>query len=999
MSLILSKHAKETPDQVALIVDGEKITYENLEKSSNQLSNYLFLKGTRKGDRVGISLERSKDLIVAMLAIVNIGAIYVPIDTANPKERIEFIIEDSKISVLITTSAIISNMPVVNIGAILLDNESTQIVAANRINHQKEVEPTDVAYMMYTSGSTGTPKGVMVPHQGIIRLVCDTNYISINKQDTIPLVSTISFDASTLEIWGALLNGATLVIPKFRKASPTSICNILKENNISIMFLTTGLFNLMVEERLEYMNGLKYLITGGDVMSTSSATKAKKNLKNTRIINGYGPTENTVFTTFFEIPSNWNLNRNIPIGNAITNTNVYIMDEQLKRVKDGEIGELVAGGLGVARGYWNRKELTDEKFIEHNGERLYKTGDLVRQADDGNIEFLGRVDHQVKIRGFRIELGELETTISQFGSIKACTVMVNEVTPGDKRLVAFVVPKDRMTLELRYLKAFLEQKLPNYMLPSNYVIKDELPLTNNGKVDRNALSSGKMFTRPDLGISYQEPRKREEVSLTSIWEKILLVDKIGVNDDFFDLGGNSILVARAIIQMQESLQTKLPASVLYEYPTIAKICTFLNQDSIKAESLDLAAEVQLDQKIAPLQHFNPSSFKQKAIFLTGATGFLGAFLIQELLFTNPETRIYCLVRDSSSQKGLQRIQKNMEKYSIWKKEFLYNIIPITGDLNKPKLGLSSYAFSQLSETIDVIYHNGAKVNYVQSYELHKNTNVTGTKTILDFACANKLKPVHYLSTISVFGPIGFFTNINKITEDSNLNFSETYLYKDIGYAQSKWVAEKIMWEADKRGVPVTVFRPGFIMGHSRSGVNNTEDYVARLIKGCIQLGTYGDLPNQRKEFVPVDYVAKAICEISRNPSNFGEAYHLVPSYNQSLDIVDFFEEINKNMGYNINKTPYKEWVDQLVESTLNQSDNALTPFLPLLTEPLYKDKTAWELYENMPKYDSSNTQVALAESGLKCPEMNHSLLHIYFDYMIKIGFIPASPKLKLSVKV
>ncbi|MDQ0208337.1 amino acid adenylation domain-containing protein [Alkalicoccobacillus murimartini] len=991
---IFSMQVYERPEHIALTFGHTQMTYEELDKSSNRLANYLLEHGVKKGQLIGFSLDRSPQLIVAILATVKIGCIYVPIDSKYPQERIEFMSDDSGITILITTSSTLEQMPYLQIATVLLDREANQINLTKATPPNINIEPLDLAYIMYTSGSTGTPKGVAIPNQAIIRLVKETNYFQIDHHQTVGHFATTSFDASTFEIWGALLNGAKLAISKPGPITPESVGEIVRDNNVSIMFLTTGLFNLMIDEQIDDLTDVKYLISGGEVMAPHIAKKAVEILHNTQIFNAYGPTENCVFSTAFELTDNMNFSDSIPIGKVINGTSMIIVNEQLNIVDDGQLGELLLGGKGLASGYWNRENLTKEKFISLESETFYRTGDLVRKLPDGNIEYLGRMDQQVKIRGFRIELTEIENHIMQNGDIKRCSVNVQESIPGDKRLVSYLVPFDQKTFDLKKLKFYLKQKMPDYMIPSNYVILDSLPLTNNGKVDRDALSNI-LFTRPNFEVPYKAPHTEMEQHLVQIWQDILKIDKVGVDDDFFELGGNSLLAARATISMKEVLHTTLPSSVLYKHSTICKISSFINNRSTETylETLNLNNEIQLEKRISPPTEFIPTLYTQKAIFLTGATGFLGAFLIKEFLEHNEDTDIYCLVRASSAEEGLRRIKNNMEKYGIWLDTYEPKIIPIAGHLDRPMFGLTREGFDQLAKTIDVIYHNGAKVNYVHTYDLHKSANVTGTQTILELACTSILKPVHYLSTISVFGPIGYFTDVKELKEDSDLEISEPFIYKDMGYAQSKWVAENVMWEANKRGIPMTVFRPGFIMGDSNTGVNNTEDYVARMIKGCIQLGTYPHLPRQRKEFVPVNFVAKAIREICLNPNNFGKAYHLTPPA-QSIDLEDFFIEINSTFGYSLKEVSYKEWVSQLIQDTKNSSDNALTPFLTLLSEELYKGKTAFELYENMPSYNSINTIKALSESGMTLPVMDKKLLITYFNYMKKIGFI-SSPLLRV----
>ncbi|WP_038476746.1 amino acid adenylation domain-containing protein [Shouchella lehensis] len=987
---IFSMQVDERPEDIALTFGHSHMTYGELDQASNRLANYLLDQGVKKGQLIGLSLDRSPQLIVAIVATIKIGCVYVPIDSKYPQERIEYMIGDSCVTTLITTSTTLAQMPYLQIATILLDQEASQIDLIKATPPAMNVEPLDLAYIMYTSGSTGTPKGVAIPHQAIIRLVKETNYFQIDHQQTVGHFASTSFDAATFEIWGALLNGAKLAISNPEPITPESVAKVVRDHNVSILFLTTGLFNLMVDERIDDLIDVNYLISGGEVMSPTIAKKAVERLPNTRVFNAYGPTENCVFSTAFELTNRTNFDTSIPIGKVLNGTSMIIVNEELNIVDDGQIGELLLGGLGLASGYWNREDVTKEMFIYLNRERFYRTGDLVRKLPDGTIEYLGRMDHQVKIRGFRIELNEIENHIILNDEIKHCSVSIQENTPGDKRLVSYLVPLNQKTFHLKNLTAYLKQKLPEYMIPSNYVILDSLPLTTNGKVDRAALSNT-LFTRPNFGVPYKAPQTEREQQLVHIWQDLLQVDQVGVDDDFFELGGNSLLAARAIIRMKEALDTFLPSSALYKYSTIFKLASFLKNQSTETDltTVNLANEIQLEERISPSTTFSPSFYKQKAIFLTGATGFLGAFLIKEFLEHDEEANIYCLVRASSVAEGLRRIKQNMEKYHIWSDAYEPKIKPIPGHLDRPMFGLTREEFDQLAKTIDVIYHNGAKVNYVQAYDLHKSANVTGTQMILELACTSTLKPVHYVSTISVFGPIGYFTDVKELKEDSRLEISEPFVYKDMGYSQSKWVAESVMWEANKRGIPMTVFRPGFIMGDSHTGVNNTEDYVARMIKGCIQLGTYPHLPRQRKEFVPVDFVAKAVREICLDPTNFGKAYHLTPP-TDSMDLEDFFAEMNTTLGYSLKVVPYKDWVQQLIEETKNSSDNALTPFLTLLSEELYNGKTAFELYENMPTYNSNNVEKALSESGLIFPVMDKKLLRTYFNYMKKIGFIPST---------
>ncbi|MEK5495729.1 non-ribosomal peptide synthetase family protein [Bacillus sp. FSL M8-0077] len=985
LSDIVRHHATRTPHHPALACHHRNITYAELEKQSNQFANYLIKMGVTKASHIGLALERSPQLIVSILAITKIGAVYVPIDINYPSERIQFMIEDAELSFLLTTSNTISRLNSLHIPMINLDKDNRHILVQQATSPLIDINPSDAAYIMYTSGTTGKPKGVVITHRCIMHLTHNPSFLPVNSSDTLALLSTISFDSSTFEIWSALLNGATLAIPPSGKLTPELVSQTIKDYDVSILFLTTGLFNLMIESHLNDIKSVKYIVSGGDVMSPQVVHQALKELPHTTIINGYGPTENTIFTTTFQLPNTWDELVSIPIGRPVAGTVIDITNEQGESVSQGQIGELITSGDGLALGYWRRENLTKERFIERDGRTYYKTGDLVRQQPDGLIEYIGRKDDQVKIRGFRIELSEIEHVLIQHPSVKSCLVTATEIIPGDKRIIAYIIPSNKKTWDLYTIQTYAKKTFPDFMRPAHYVLLTNFPTTTNGKVDRKALPRHH-FDRPNLQTEYVAPTNQTEEALCEIWTDLLKVEPIGTNDHFFDLGGNSILAAKTLMRMQETLHVELPASTLYEHPTIQQVHLML-QNQTPEPKQQLTSEGFLDEKIQPKHLFDSKSFKQNAVLLTGATGFLGAYLIKELVRMNPSIQIYCVIRARDKQHARQRIQVNMEKYHLWDEHYLKQLKPIVGYLDKPQLGLSTEEFQQLAQTIDAIYHNGAKVNYVQPYHMHKDTNVTGTENIIKLACTEQVKPVHFLSTIAIFGPAGYLDGTTVLFEDTSIDAYLPIVEKDIGYSQSKWVAEKIMWEAKKRGVPITVLRPGFIMGDSQTGVHNTEDYMARLIKGCIQLKAYGELPNQRKEFVPVDFVSKAITTICKDPANFGKAYHLVPPQEESMELSEFFQKITEEIGYPLEKKAYNAWVEALIQASDQNADNALTPFLPMLTEKVEQDKTVWELYENMAHFDSTNTQTVLQAHGMTYPPMDDHLIKRYFKYMEDIGFL------------
>ncbi|WP_039963255.1 non-ribosomal peptide synthetase, partial [Kamptonema sp. PCC 6506] len=463
-----------------------------------------------------------------------------------------------------------------------------------------------LAYVIYTSGSTGKPKGVLVEHRAVNRLVINTNYISLQPKDIVAFVSNFSFDAATFEIWGPLINGAKLiVITKDVALSPLDFASQIQGERVTILFLTTALFNFMAREIPSAFHVVQHLIVGGEAMEPKLVKEVLKKGSPQRLLNGYGPTENTTFTTCYLVQDVPEKATTIPIGCPISNTHCFLLDAQKQLVPIGVPGELYIGGAGLARGYLNRPELTSDRFIPNpfsheSGSRLYKTGDLARYLPNGNIEFLGRIDHQVKIRGFRIELGEIEAVLSQHPDVQESLVINREDASGNQRLVAYIVSNLRpKRTAVGSLRDFLKQKLPDYMMPSSFVFLNHLPLTPNGKVDRKALPA------PDadainlqLETTYVAPQTEIEQSIAIVWQEVLHLKKVGVDDSFFDLGGHSLLMAQVHSQLREVVDREVSIMEMFKYPTISSLAKYLSQEPEEKPSFRQSQDRIKNQKDA-----------------------------------------------------------------------------------------------------------------------------------------------------------------------------------------------------------------------------------------------------------------------------------------------------------------------------------------------------------------------------------------------------------------
>lgn len=592
---LFEEKVQQYPDSIAVNFANEQLTYQELNTRSNKLAHYLQKIGVCSEVLVGICISQSIEMLVGLLGILKAGGAYLPLDPSYPEERLNFMLEDAQVSVLLTQENLLKHFEGFSKLIISIDKDWEIITQEKQDNPESNLNSDNLAYIIYTSGSTGKPKGVAVPHKAVNRLVCNTNYIKLSPSDKIAQASNTSFDAATFEIWGALLNGAQLVgISKDVTISPHELALQLRERDINILFLTTALFQQIVRDVPQAFATLKYLLFGGETVDKRWIKKILQSGAPKHLIHVYGPTENTTFSSYYyiqELPSATCLSIGIPI----TNTQIYILDTYLQLVPIGVTGELYIGGEGLAREYLNRPELTTKHFISHPFSnnpktRLYKTGDLARYLPDGNIEFLGRVDNQVKIRGFRIELSEIEAVLSQHPAVKETIVIAGEDVPDDKYLVAYIVPNQEQipTQDVQsfasLLRQFLKEKLPEYMMPRAYVILESLPLTPNGKVDRRALPMPDTisFNNQD----YVPPRSQVEELLAQIWAKVLGKEQVGVHDNFFELGGHSLLATQLTSRIRDTFQIDLPVRNLFEAPTVEQLARYIDTMCWTAKGLD-----------------------------------------------------------------------------------------------------------------------------------------------------------------------------------------------------------------------------------------------------------------------------------------------------------------------------------------------------------------------------------------------------------------------------
>ncbi|MDN3359018.1 non-ribosomal peptide synthase/polyketide synthase [Actinomadura sp. DC4] len=556
-----------TPDRPAVVSADGTLTYAELNARANRLAWALVERGVGPENLVGVVLERSPELVVALLAILKAGGAYLPIDRDHPAERVAFMLADAAPAVVLTAGGLDlpTDAPRIDLDAITLDAFSSADLPAR-------AGPAHPAYVNYTSGSTGTPKAVVVPHRAVERLVHGPDFVRWEVDDVVAQMAPVSFDAATLEIWGPLLNGAAVAIVPPGRFSPSDLKAFLAEYRVTVLWLTAGLFHEAVDADVESFAGLRYLLAGGDVLSVPRCRTVLERLPQVRLLNGYGPTENTTFTTVGRVTvEDLDRGTGVPIGPPIANTRVYVLDEALRPVPVGVAGELYVTGAGLARGYLGRPGLTAERFVACPfGGRMYRVGDLVRWLPDGRLDFLGRTDDQVKIRGFRIEPGEVEAALLAHPGVSQVAVVVREDTPGEKRLVAYLVPAAPAEASPSEMRDFAAERLPGYMVPSAVVVLDALPLNPNGKLDRKALPEPEFHAGTGRG-----PATLEEEVLCQAFAQVLGLDGIGVDDDFFKLGGHSLLATRLVSRVRTILGVELEIRTLFEAPTVAGLAARL----------------------------------------------------------------------------------------------------------------------------------------------------------------------------------------------------------------------------------------------------------------------------------------------------------------------------------------------------------------------------------------------------------------------------------------
>ena len=974
---LFEEQVEKTPNDVAVVFEDNKLTYKEVNEKANQLARYLRKeKNIKPNDIVGVMLPRSIELISTLIGVLKSGACYIPIDPTYPEKRIEYMLENSDAKFLLTNEELFQKLNFEN----RINVYSKEIKIQDYHNLKNVNTSTDRSYIIYTSGSTGLPKGVVLKHQSLTNLC---SYLNKNVEflhedceyKNMASVTTVSFDIFVFETLVCLQRGLRIILAnEDEQRIPQHLNELIKKNNVQLIQMTPSRMQIFLDniDEIPNLNQLKYVTLAGEALPLRLRDELLK-LGVKKVYNGYGPSETTVFSTFTDVTKMNEINIGIPISN----TQIYILDRNLNIVPIGVAGELYISGDGVGLGYLNREDLTNERYINNpffSNSVMYKTGDICKYDNNGQIYYLERADNQVKIRGLRIELEEIENKMLEYPGIKKAKVI--KQTIGNREIIsAYYIASKR--IRITELRKHLYSKLPNYMIPSYFTALDDFPYTPNGKIDKKSLPIPNGILQSEKN-NYIAPKTDLEIKLVSIWENILNMKPIGIKDNFFELGGDSILAMNLNVQLLK-ITNKITYSDIFAYPTIMQLAEKIEEKiSNEKEEKDLT---YLNKKYGKILNENMNiplvinENKCKNILLTGVTGFLGIHILDEFL-KKENGKIYVIIRKDPGQTINDKLTNKLHYYFNEKYDKYVNnrIITLEGDISKSGFGLNQEELFKLGNSVDLIINSAAKVSHYGNYQEFYNTNVKSVEKIIDFANAFK-KKIFHISTLSVSGnslvdEYYVEQKINKEIDFCEDNFYIGQSFENV-YIRSKFEAEKRILDAIQKGTDAYILRVGNLMPRREDGKfqeNISENaYITRL-KTFIKIGY---LPQYLKdgylEFTPIDSTAQAIMSIVKHTNTQNRIYHVF-NHNH-VYLKDLLKEINSIKI--ITDDEFKE----KIKSILKSSDlNVINTLLNDL------DKNLNLNYNSNIKIKSKHSIELLKQYGFEWPIIDKN----YINYILEL---------------
>ncbi|WP_416223216.1 amino acid adenylation domain-containing protein [[Mycobacterium] wendilense] len=914
------------PDAVAVSCAGRSLTYLELDEASNRLAHLLVECGAGPGQCVALLLNRSIEAVVAILGVLKSGAAYLPIDPSHPDARVEFMLADAEPLVAVSVAELGGRLQGRGVSVIDVDDPWIEDLPVTAV--QGGPRPDDIAHLIYTSGTTGTPKGVAVTHANVTRLFDGLDVgVAMAPGQVWAQCASLAFDYSVWEIWGALLHGAELmVVPDELTRSPGDLHALLVSEQVTVLSQTPSAVGVLSPEGLERAT----LMVAAE---PCPAEVVDKWAPGRVMINGYGPTETTVYATISApLVAGQGV---VPIGFPVPGAALFVLDRWLRPVPAGVVGELYVAGRGVGVGYVRRPGLTASRFVAcpfSAGVRMYRTGDLVRWGADGQLQYLGRADEQVKIRGYRIELGEIQAALSELDDVEQAAVVMREDRPGDKRLVGYIVGSGDPVV----VRAQLAERLPGYMVPAAIVVLEALPLTVNGKLDKRALPV------PDYADTgrYRAPSNAVEEIVAGIYAEVLGLERVGVDDSFFDLGGDSLTAMKVIAKVNEALDMDLAVRTILDAPSVSGLCQRIHRqvhgpsfasvhgrDAVEVHAADLTLDKFIDaQTLASAPALPGPVSCVRTVLLSGATGFLGRHLLLEWLerVARVDGAVICLIRAESADDGRVRLNKTFESDPELLRHFQAlaadHLEVVAGDKGDAKLGLDPVTWQRLADSVDLIVDPAALVSSVLPYSELFGPNVVGTAELIRLAITGRLKPYNYVSTANV----GAGVNPSKFNEDIDIREASPTRVNDgryvNGYGNSKWAGEVLLREAnDLCGLPVSVFRCDMLLACSNYvGQLNLSDMFTRMVLSLASTGIAprsffkldADGNRQRTHFdgLPVDFVAQAVAALGAKAMDGFQTYHVMNPHDDGIGLDEYVDWII-DAGWPIERIDdYGEWL-------------------------------------------------------------------------------------------
>ncbi|MBU8881309.1 amino acid adenylation domain-containing protein [Bacillus sp. FJAT-29790] len=989
LNAIFSKTAMQYKEKIAITCDQGEVTFSSIESQSNRVANYLLSKGVHVGDYVSVYMDRSSDMLITMLGVMKAGAVYVPLSPDNPKERNAFILADTQTKCIITSKQynkllmgfLDSNTPFMNIEDIHSSSENPNV----------KVSEEDIAYIIYTSGSTGNPKGVKIRHKSIVAFGYSMlDAFPITSEDVLTQFYTLTFDASFLEVCPMLFTGARLyMLTEAERVDVTSFAEALERENIT--FITAFPVSVLkqfslyaTEKEVQAYRSLKVHGVGGETLTGEIARLFQQKFPSIPLVNIYGPTECTVASSVHKIEGTFpNHRTSVPIGKPLNNYSYYIVNKHNHLNPIGVEGELLIATDGLSEGYLNLPKNTASTFVQTQliDRLVYRTGDSAKLLEDGTIEFIGRKDNQIKIRGYRVEIGEIEDKLLQIPFVEVGVTVVKSIN-DDNMLVAYYTLKDGETGSSKEVLNILSERLPKYMIPSYIIELKEMPLLPNGKIDRKKLASLPLISSSDTNKKL--PTNEIEEKLAQAWKEVLNLETVGVDENFFEIGGHSLKVLATLTKLKKDFPT-LKINDFFNHPTIESLAQKIVSGS-EGEGgnglLSLGVTELFEHPKRLSSDVEYKAVNQTGILLTGVTGYLGSHILMDLI-RDTDATIYTLIRSKSKKEALDRLKSTLAYYASNDFYNSYNlqerVVVLSGDFTESGLGLSDSDKELVLNNINSIIHCGADVRHFGAKAEFVKTNINSTHNLLELATTLSNVRFHYVSTLGIPEDLAVEGYWDAFIETDNISDAPhlSNLYSD-----SKLESEKLVERYYKKGVPVTIYRPGNISCQYETGLfqrNIDSNAVYRMLKSFILLGVAPDV-DYNMDFIMVDYASKAITTVAMSDDSIGGVYNICNP--KSVSYKEFIQVL-RDYGYGINLLSQEEYINYLY-SDIEKNKEGLELAMAGLEGDGAKDSPLTFL--------CPNTLELLIANGVEIPVSDKAFIGRMLQRAIKEGYLKEPSK-------